>query len=737
VIPSLVKPFPRPALLRLAIAAVVLAAGAAQAATAMAAGEEHRYLPDLSRSYGADEFEEEPCGIAIDSAGNRYVSAPEMFLVQVFDPTGDPIAEFEPEGNFAEPCELAVDGNGAVYVADFEGMVVRYVPAGPLGPGSGFELDEDAGDEGVIVEEGAFAVAVNPADRHLLVGEGSQISEYDPDGGLVGELGDAVAGASWRGLDVYGATGDVYAIDSQADQVRVLDGGDGSVQATITGAANPSFPGGFGDLRKADLAVDQANGDFYVNDTKGNEVVAEFSASGSFVSQLGPWLGEGEIRLDSLPNFQAVAVDNGATSPNKGEVFVPSSWAKPPLILTLGLYAFAGELTPPPLPAVANSDPTGVTKTAATLRGSVDNEGAQSSSACKFVLAPASAPSSPVAEPACGTNPVSGNVSKAVQATVSGLTAGTEYVYSVVATNAAGASTATPVKTFSTVAETPAVTAVSPARGPAEGGTAVTITGTDLSAATAVDFGPANPGTITSNSATEITATAPAGTPGTVDVTVVTAGGTSPTGAADHYTYVAPLALAIVKTGAGSGSVSCDAGPCAASYPFGATTTLSASAAAGSSFAGWSGAGCTGTGPCVVTFEADTALTATFDATPLPGDDPPSAAGTPPLVSPPLVEEGQLKLPGRAAVSDGKASILLTCKGVDPCIGKLRLTIRAKGRTIVLGEASYRIAAGGSKTIRVGLSAEARKRLARRGALRVRARAPGLSAATIGLELVT
>ncbi|MGC1852670.1 MAG: IPT/TIG domain-containing protein [Solirubrobacterales bacterium] len=715
--------------------AAVLVASALQVAIAAAAGEEHRYLPELSRSYSVDEADEEPCGIAFDSAGNRYVSAPEMFVVQVYDPSGEPITEFEPEGNFAEPCDLSVDASGAVYVDDIDGMVAKYVPTEPLEDGSEFELDGDAGDGGVIVEEGAFAIAVNPADQHLFAGEGSQISEYDADGGLVAELGDAVVGASWRGLDVYGTTGEVYSIDAQTNTAYVLDGADGSVQATITGAANPSFPSGFGNLSSADLAVDQANGDFYVNDTKGNEVVAEFSASGSFVSQIGPWLGDGEIKLDNLANFQAVAVDNGSTSPNKGDVLVPSLWAKPPLVLTLGLYAFAGELAPTPLPAAANVDPTGVTKTGATLKGSVDNEGAQSSSACKFVLALASAPSAPIAEPACSVDPVTGNTSKAVQAAVSGLTAGTEYVFSVVATNAGGPSTATPAKAFSTQAEMPAVTAVSPTKGPAAGGTTVTVTGTDLSGATTVNFGASNPATITANTATQITVTTPAGTPGAVDVTVTTAGGTSATSAADEFTYIAPLALAISKMGTGSGSVSCDDGPCAASYPFGTTVTLTATAVAGSSFGGWSGGGCTGTGPCVVTFEADTALTATFDAIPSPPDDPPAAGGTPPLVSPPPIEEGgQPKLPRSAEVSDGKAALLLTCKSPDPCAGKLRLTIQVKGKMVVLGEAPYRIAPGKSKTVRVKLSAAAKRRLASRGVLKVKARVSG-QATTIKLEL--
>jgi hypothetical protein len=75
--------------------------------------------------------------------------------------------------------------------------------------------------------------------------------------------------------------------------------------------------------------------------------------------------------------------------------------------------------------------------------------------------------------------------------------------------------------------------------------------------------------------------------------------------------------LAITPAGTGTGSVSCNGAPCAPSYPFGAKVALSASAAAGSTFAGFSGAGCSGTS-CTLTIEADTAVTATFDANPPP-----------------------------------------------------------------------------------------------------------------------
>ncbi|HEX3873431.1 MAG TPA: IPT/TIG domain-containing protein, partial [Solirubrobacteraceae bacterium] len=90
-----------------------------------------------------------------------------------------------------------------------------------------------------------------------------------------------------------------------------------------------------------------------------------------------------------------------------------------------------------------------------------------------------------------------------------------------------------------TVGLGPTVTAISPGAGPAGGANTVTITGTNLAGATTVDFGgAATPATVLS--ATQVAATAPAGS-GTVDVTVTTPFGTSPTGAVDRYTF-APAA---------------------------------------------------------------------------------------------------------------------------------------------------------------------------------------------------
>jgi hypothetical protein len=104
----------------------------------------------------------------------------------------------------------------------------------------------------------------------------------------------------------------------------------------------------------------------------------------------------------------------------------------------------------------------------------------------------------------------------------------------------------------------PTVTSVSPAGGPEEGGTQVTITvtGTEPNEVTAVHFGMSSASFFANNEGS-ITAIAPPGA-GVVDVTVTAFGGTSLTSFADQFHYVTPPTVTGVspETGAATGGTS-------------------------------------------------------------------------------------------------------------------------------------------------------------------------------------
>ena len=83
-------------------------------------------------------------------------------------------------------------------------------------------------------------------------------------------------------------------------------------------------------------------------------------------------------------------------------------------------------------------------------------------------------------------------------------------------------------------------------------------------------------------------------------------------------TFVHQSSLSVTRAGSGSGSVASDVAgidcgvDCSQDYDDGSSITLTASAAPGSRFDGWSGAGCAGTATCVVTMDSAHEVTATF-----------------------------------------------------------------------------------------------------------------------------
>jgi hypothetical protein len=104
---------------------------------------------------------------------------------------------------------------------------------------------------------------------------------------------------------------------------------------------------------------------------------------------------------------------------------------------------------------------------------------------------------------------------------------------------------------------------------------------------------------------------------------------------------LAQVPVTVGKSGTGSGTVtsvpagiSCGA-TCSASFDYGSVVTLSAAPATGSAFGGWSGGGCTGTAPCMVTVSAAAQVTATFTLLQYPLTITKSGTGTGQVTSSP------------------------------------------------------------------------------------------------------
>ena len=180
----------------------------------------------------------------------------------------------------------------------------------------------------------------------------------------------------------------------------------------------------------------------------------------------------------------------------------------------------------------------------------------------------------------------------------------------------------------------PKVESITPASGPADGGTMVTINGENLGCVTGVYFGkvPAekfsNPiALLDCGTTTQITVDAPPGTAGrSVFVTVTTvesdATGSGPRAHSVKFRYTHPSVLGVRVKLLGDGTGAVTSSPhgitcgkiCRHKFVYGTSVTLTAKAAAGSRFSNWGGA-CSGTQPtCTVEMKKRRFVKAHFSA---------------------------------------------------------------------------------------------------------------------------
>ena len=260
--------------------------------------------------------------------------------------------------------------------------------------------------------------------------------------------------------------------------------------------------------------------------------------------------------------------------------------------------------------------------------------------------------------------------------------AGATYPISVTITSVGNSQGSSTVTDSATITPPPTVTQLNPTAGPTAGGTSVTITGTNLAGATAVEFGTTS-ATITADTATSITATAPAHTAATVDVTVTTPGGTSATSATDQYTYAAPPTVTSLNPTAGppaggtavtitgtnlTGATAVQFGTANATNLTGNTaTTITATAPAATA----------GTVDVTVTTPGGTTATTTADRftynLPAPASPPALPPPVAPATSPPVVASGAptIKTTAGAGVSgsvnpENLATTAFFQYGLDP-----------------------------------------------------------------------
>ncbi len=202
--------------------------------------------------------------------------------------------------------------------------------------------------------------------------------------------------------------------------------------------------------------------------------------------------------------------------------------------------------------------------------------------------------------------------------------------------------------------------------------------------------------------------------------------------------------LTINLSGTGGGTIECEVEGfvegCEAKYPGGTDVVLVATPDAGSEFAGYSGA-CSGS-TCALTMNANHDVTATFNLESTSGGGGGGSGGSGSggtVTKPPAPVPGKLGVSGAALFQGGKAVLRLSCKGQGPCKGSLKLVAKlkvgkAKAKNIVIGQASFSLAAGTSRTLKVKLAGAAKKVLGKAKNVKATVSGTGVTKSTVTIK---
>jgi YVTN family beta-propeller protein len=487
------------------------------------------------------------------------------------------------------PSGIAISTDGTTaYVTDNNPGYENLIP---------IELSNDAVAPGIPVGTDPVAVAVTPDGKTAyVVDRGSNVVA-----GAVTPV-DLTTSPPTAGASIaVGTDPDAVAISPGGDYAYVTNYGDGTIsQIPLRGGTMSTLPAG---ADPAGVAVVPSGTATYVADDQpggtagasGPGSLSELSVPAAAATPAAIPVGTGPaavaITPDQAPDASLSIVPAPATQASSfdaSQSTFPSSPAasytwnfgdgSSPVITTTPqtthTYAVGGTFSA----SVTITDADGTSTAQAFTGQTVSLAGGPSAQASQTVSVPYLAPtvtgvspgSGPAGDPATlivsgtdlfgvtavdvGGAPVTGWVVNGTGTQISNVIAPSASAGSVdvTVTNPEGTSATSPADVFTYLPTTPpppgapTITGLSVNRGPEAGGTGVTITGTDLTGATAVDFGQLAVGGYAVNSAgTQITAVSPkAPAAGTVDVTVTTPVATSAISTADVFTYVAPLPAA-------------------------------------------------------------------------------------------------------------------------------------------------------------------------------------------------
>jgi len=371
----------------------------------------------------------EPCGVAVDPSGHVYVGlangfvnryAPTASLVKNTDYTSA-LSGVDTSFGGGEICNIAVDSEESVYADLFkEGPVRKYLALE-------FQVPPlEVGATGTEFARPGTMLAVEPTSNDVLIDQRNQIAEYSPAGVLLGVSGAAGPGALGESFGVAPSTsGDLYASGEAGKSVEIFGPAvvvpDVSLEAvsnlkptsvTLSGSVNP--------------------------DNEGNVAVCRFEyapAEGSFsatpCAPATPYSGNTPV---------AVSANLAGLAPNTTYRYRLAATNTNGTNTTT-----ASEFTTPGPPRITSTSSEAITQTTAKLLAKINPDGLATHYRFEYGETTAYGTSTPEAElPASFSE-------EEVNAALTGLKLGTTYHFRIVATNAAGSPVAGADEEFTTV----------------------------------------------------------------------------------------------------------------------------------------------------------------------------------------------------------------------------------------------------------------------------------------------
>jgi Divergent InlB B-repeat domain/NHL repeat len=313
-----------------------------------------------------------PCGLAVNSSGQVYVSDYYHHVIDIFSAGSSQLSLPSYSGQIANvdpldgPCGLAFDGSNNLYVNNYHRDVMKSPPSGTV-----FNSSDPTG------------VAVD-ATGNVYVNNRTYVSKYDSGGTLLDRIGEDRIGNGY-GLAVSqfpGALGYVFVPDASTNTVKIFD----PAVDRVNPKAELSDPFGrpFVSLRDSAIAVDNATGEVYFADNtqprhaeRPQATIYAYNSATSWSSSTGTWRGYLPFQvISALP--PGLTVDNSPGT-TQGRVYVTSGNTH-----QAGYYAYPASprVTATPLPS---SFSLSLSATGGSGEGSIDGDlaGVDCASSCE------------------------------------------------------------------------------------------------------------------------------------------------------------------------------------------------------------------------------------------------------------------------------------------------------------------------------------------------------------------